>query len=465
MLSRRALLRGGLAAGALGATRCTWISSDDDAPALPAPSASRKRRVAILGAGAAGLAAASRLKDSCDVVVLEARDRIGGRVWTNTSLAVPIDLGAAWIHGADRNPITALARRARLRTVETDYDDVWIYDHDGRRLSPDVAQALARTAGEAMEAVEELGDQIDRDVSMAEALRRVTDTETFDARERRALAWRQATIEAESAADFAEQSLGHADHDEGFEGEDLLFPAGYVKVLEGLARGIDVQLGRRVTRIRHGADGVRLDTDAGEVEADYAVVTLPLGVLKSGAVTFLPDLPAPKKLAIRRLGMGTLDKIAMRFPRRFWPAEPEFLGYMSEGANVIPTYLNFHAISEQPILVAFSAGSAARALEGGTDEAVVGRAMEGLRRMFGRAAADPERAVVTRWSQDPLAAGSYSFIPVGGSPRDHDVLAEPVGERLLFAGEATNRDYPATVHGAYLSGLREAERISPRRDR
>jgi monoamine oxidase len=115
-----------------------------------------------------------------------------------------------------------------------------------------------------------------------------------------------------------------------------------------------------------------------------------------------------------------------------------------------------------PILMAFTGGNFARSTEILSDEDVADGAMGVLRKMFGSSIPEPQDGVRARWGRDPFAFGSYSHIPVGATPRDYDTLAEPVGDRLYFAGEATNRRYPATVHGAFLSGVREANRIAER---
>jgi monoamine oxidase len=210
----------------------------------------------------------------------------------------------------------------------------------------------------------------------------------------------------------------------------------------------------------HGERAIRIETSRGAFEADAAILTAPLGVLQRGAVAFDPPLSEEKRAALGRLGMGVLDKVALRFPRAFWPRERHFVGYASARADEFPVFLNLARGGGAPILVGFAGGSAARELEGRSDAEIAGAAMAVLRRIFGRGVPEPEAAVATRWASDPDALGSYSNLRVGADPADYDRLAAPLaGGRLRFAGEATNRAHPATVHGAYLSGVREAERL------
>jgi monoamine oxidase len=188
-------------------------------------------------------------------------------------------------------------------------------------------------------------------------------------------------------------------------------------------------------------------------------VTLPQGVLKAGYVTFSPALPEEKLRAIERMRMGILNKVYLRFPRIFWPEEPDMLGYVSERKGEWTEWLNIAHYTGQPVLLAFNAADYGRAIEDLTDDEIVAAAMATLRTMFGDDIPEPEAALITRWGADPYAHGSYSFMALGANPDHYDDLAAPVGGRVFFAGEATSADFAATVHGAYLSGLRAAEEI------
>ncbi|RMH16359.1 MAG: FAD-binding protein [Acidobacteria bacterium] len=423
----------------------------------------RAERVVVIGAGAAGLGAAAELQRAgYSVLVIEARDRLGGRIFTDRSLGAPVDLGATWIQGRRGNPISELAARFGVEVAPaTDYDDVALFDR-GRPVDLEI---LARYESELQELLAELerySRGLEEDVSIASGLAELLRDEELTPFEERLLAWFLETLALDAAASADERSLLYAD-DEGFGGGDHLFPGGYEQIVHGLARGLEVRRGERVRRIALRQGGVRVETDRASHDADRAVVTLPLGVLKAspgeGGVSFDPPLPEWKRRAISRLAMGTLDKVALRFPEVFWPAH-DLLGNLDGAGGGLPVFLNLAPHLGAPILVAFSAGPGARRREERSDEAIAGETMEVLRTMAGEAIPAPERLVATRWHRDPFAGGSYSFVPVGARGEDYEALAEPVAGRLFFAGEATNRSYPATVHGAYLSGLREAKRIA-----
>ncbi len=205
---------------------------------------------------------------------------------------------------------------------------------------------------------------------------------------------------------------------------------------------------------------MRVRTTRSTYDADAAVVTLPLGVLQKGDVRFTPALPARKQRAVDRMGMGLLDKCYLRFPRAFWGERYQLFGHIGARTGRWPEWYDVRRVVGEPVLLGFSATDFATHLERLSDREVVADAMSVLRTVFGRSVPDPTGVIVTRWGRDRWSYGSHSHLPPGSSPADHDALAAPVGRRLAFAGEATHRRFPATAHGAYLSGLRAAREVA-----
>lgn len=403
--------------------------------------------VVVVGAGFAGLAAARRLADDgVRVTVLEARDRIGGRAWTDTSLGVPIDLGAAWIHGTDGNPLVDLAAEAGARTVETDFYDALLFDEQGV-VDASAVQAAFEAWGEIVEEIETLSENAGDKASVADGLAEVADLDNP------LIAWNvRSSVVTEYAADPGNLALKWFGREGELDGPDLILPGGYAQLAQHLARGLDIRRGAEVTRIAHDGTRAQIDTSQGAVTADWVIVTVPLGVLKAGTIVFDPPLPETKRRAIERLGFGVLNKVVLAFEDPFWPESADMFGLVGREQPVADV-LNGLSFAGAPVLVALRGGDAARSREALSDREAIGEVLTAMD------APEPTGALVTRWAADPYARGSYSFLAVGSSPADLRALAEPVSERLLFAGEATHEEFFATVHGAYMSGLREAERI------
>ncbi len=418
--------------------------------------------VVVIGAGAAGLGAARLLKaQGYDVLLLEARDRIGGRVWTAQPWnELPLDLGASWIHGTEGNPVAELARQSGIATANTDYNELWLYDSQGELLEEADQIALDELLDEVLAEVRALAEESESELNLQQLVEQVLTDYELSASERQALNYALNTgIEHEFAADLSELSGWYWDEGRQKRGADVLFPGGYDQIITALADGLNIRLGQVVRQISHDASGVRVSSTGGVVLAERAVITLPLGVLKRGTVTFSPALPPRKQAAIQNLGMGLLNKVFLRFPRVFWPEESHLLGYIAANKGEWGEWLNIFHYTGAPVLLGFNAGSYARQLETLSDEAIVAAAMQPLRAMFGARTPDPEAWAISRWAADPFAGGAYSYLPFGASDADYAALAAPVDDRLFFAGEATSRAYAATVHGALLSGEAAARRI------
>lgn len=423
------------------------------------------QRVAVIGAGMAGLAAARALTDAgADVTIYEARSRIGGRVWTSRLWpGLPVDMGASWIHGATGNPLTSLADQAGLSRVPTDYDSAAAFAPGGKEVSPDEPWTM-------VEAAQRRAQKADHDLSLKAAIEALPHWHKLAANERGNL--RQAvhrTIEQEYAADWDQLSARHFDSDTSLSGPDLLFPQGMEALCHWAARGLRLQTGRHLRQLALTPRGVALGFEDGTAEtADRVVLTVPLGVLRAGKIAFAPALSAERQAAIDRLGMGLMVKCWLHFEGPLPWGDVDWLEYVRPGADQAPPWaewINGHPALGANVMLGFCAGRTAEEVERLPPDAAVASAMEVLRDMAGSRALPPLRgAQISRWGQDPASLGAYSYTATGATPQDRAALAGEEWEgRLIFAGEACSPRHPATVHGAWLSGLAAAQNILAQR--
>lgn len=423
--------------------------------------------VLVIGAGIAGLACAAQLQQQgYRVQVLEARNRIGGRLWTsNIWPDVPVDLGASWIHGIDGNPISELADAAGAERVSTYYEKSGFYQRGGlsqadeaqlTRLRLQVKQAIAnfqrrRAQGDAGN---HTADPNAADLSVRAVVSQAFGPLTATQQQQLDFVL-SAEYEQEYGADSELLSARWFDAADEFGGDDQLFVRGYQTIVEHIAKGLHIKQNCVVNQIRHTPDGVTVQSSQGEFSADAVIVTVPLGVLKAGAIQFQPALPAATRSAIAALQMGLLNKCYLRFEQPFWDVNQDWLEYQGERRGEFSEWLSLTRVTGKPVLLGFNAARSAHELEGLSDSALVERAVATLATMLARPIPRPVSYQITRWAQDPYSVGSYSYTPLGATPSQRDDLSAPVG-RLLFAGEACSRDYFGTVHGAYLSGTAAA---------
>ena len=307
--------------------------------------------------------------------------------------------------------------------------------------------------------VEAAADDVDNDIAMGSLIDSIVNQSTLNPAELRQLNYGlNSQIEQEYAADVQELSAWNGLYGEEFGGNDVIFPQGYGQIVQQIAAGLDIRLEQIVTEIAYG-DDVTITTNQGDFTSTYVIVTLPLGVLKKGVVSFSPSLPEEKQMAINKLGMGLLNKTYFLFAEPFWEKDAHFIGHIGEQKGMWAEFMNLYKFIKQPVLLGFNAAEYGRFLETLTDEEVIADGMKILRNIYGDSVPDPLDYFVTRWHADPFAGGSYSFVPPGAGEAEYKAMAKPVANRLFFAGEATHFQYPSTVHGAVLSGYREADRI------
>lgn len=436
-----------------------------NAVSVPRAAGGSPHDVIVIGAGLAGLSAAQRLRaQGRDVVVLEARDRVGGRIWTSTRWAdAPLDLGASWIHGTRGNPLTALADRLAAKRVSTSYDLSRIYDTNGEVLSQRRAADLDGLRTRLHRMLERAQAQ-ERDQSVQQVAEVLLDANASNDSSRLLAFLLSGEIEQEYAGAAHELSAHEYDNSDAFGGDDAVFVDGYRTLVDHLARDTHIANGRVVREIDWTTSPVRISVRGEHGDETYfakkVLVTLPLGVLKAGHVRFVPELPPDKRAAISGLGMGVLNKCYLRFPEAFWPTDVDWIEYIPERPGEWTEWVSFMRVLKLPVLLGFNAADHGREIETWSDARIVADAMRTLRTVYGSGIPAPIDVQITRWASDPYALGSYSFNPVGATPALRGTLARALGKRVYFAGEATDKRYFSTAHGAYLSGMRAAKEMS-----
>ncbi|XP_060175891.1 lysine-specific histone demethylase 1 homolog 1 [Lycium barbarum] len=443
-----------------------------------------KGNVIVIGAGLSGLVAARQLISlGIKVVVLEGRGRPGGRVRSKkmtggqngvVNVVAAADLGGSVLTGINGNPLGVLARQLGVPLHKV-RDICPLYLPNGRTVNPDIDSKVEASFNKLLDRVCKLRQAMlvevkSVDVSLGTALEafRHVYRVAEDPQEQMLLDWHLANLEYANASLMSNLSMAFWDQDDPYEmgGDHCFIPGGNERLIRALAEDIPIFYDRTVESVRYGTDGVLVYAAGGqEYHGDMVLCTVPLGVLKKGNIEFVPELPQRKKDAIERLGFGLLNKVAILFPYDFWGGEIDTFGHLTEDPNMRGEFFLFYSyssVSGGPLLIALVAGEAAVKFEKMSPLESVVRVLEILKGIFspkGIAVPDPLQAVCTRWGQDQFSYGSYSYVAIGASGDDYDILAESVGDRLFFAGEATNKQYPATMHGAFLSGMREAAHI------
>lgn len=471
-LSRRTLLARALAGGAGAlllprAARAARGVFDDGSETVPPPAAGPVERVVVVGAGMAGLAAAQALHDAgVEVVVVEARERLGGRTWTADVGGVAVDLGAAWIHTPDGNPMSRVAALAGVATAEADPTDLtklsgW-EPGTGWVAAPDLALPLILTQT-FYGALPSLRSALGPDASLADAIEPFLDSIPLppgDDRRRAAFALRLLGEQFESgpAEDIALAYYGDTAIE--YAGTDVFPAGGYRALVAWLAAGVDVRLGEVVESIAVDAGGVSVTTAAGTHTGSHAIVTAPLGVLKAGAIAFDPALPAATLAAIDALGFGHFEKVVLRYDEAFWTAADRTNWvHLSATPMQFPLFLDLTPYTGAPTLIALCSDGFAASLAARSDEQVVAEVEGVLATLFGAPLPAPTHAAVSRWGPDPFTRGAYTYVARGATPADFATLATPVAGRLLFAGEHTTATRFGYADGALQTGVREAKRL------
>ncbi|THG28448.1 flavin monoamine oxidase family protein [Naasia lichenicola] len=445
------------------------IDFDDGHSEIPGGIDGPVERVLVIGAGIAGLTVANALMHAgVECVVLEARSRIGGRLHTVDLDGAPVDLGGSWVHEPVGNPMSRFL------------DSVGIGTRPGNPLAtlsafdcatglPISHEEIGLTLDVELEgfegAIDELRERLGPTASVADGIEAYLETTGLDGdRLRRGRQGLLAMIEGDAAGAADDMSLQWLWTQESYDGDFFgdLPDGGYVTAIDAMAAGLDIRRAWPAVSIEIADEGVVVSSASGEtLTGSHVVVTVPLGVLKSGALDVSPALPPERTEAIDRLGFGRYEKVAMAFAEPFWREVGWSHGVLfpTKASEPAMWVFDHDAFRGNPILECHVFHSAAHHTTGRSGADAVGWVTGMLSDAIGLPCPEPVAVAVTGWVDDPFALGAYAHVPPGASNSDLDLLGDPLAGRLLFAGEHTQSARVGYADGAMRSGVREAKRL------
>jgi polyamine oxidase len=474
--SRRSILQLGSASG-LGMLLAACGIARADAPVRRWDDGTRKigaavpgavARVIVVGAGVAGLTAARALRlAGVEVVVLEAKDRVGGRTHTVDVAGAAADLGAAWVHPGYRSPLWPILKAAGATLapakVTEMYRNASFFDlpagaFAGPALTKEFQDALSRfdTQVGAL-AASRLGAILTLEQGIARLMPDVSPLV------RNTMGRFLASFDGSSADQVGLAAFADFYLDQALRERDKFPSGGYRSLVGFLASGLDIRLSTPVQAIHDTGAGIEVLAGEEVHRASHVIVTVPLGVLKANAVRFMPALTADKQRAIQTIGFGVFEKVALGYDRVFWAPSPSG-GYAiaDVAADQWLSLLDLDRWQQRPALVAVTTGRHALSVLRVSPQDRAAQVAAIVKAAFGRDTPDPVSFAASDWHGDPYTRGCYSNVPRNADGREFVsaivALSRPQG-RVLFAGEATSVEHLAIVDGAFESGVREAKRL------
>lgn len=431
MLDRRCFVAATAASAALGlAGRAFARAADYD--------------VIIIGAGVAGLAAAQQMQQlGRSFVVLEARERIGGRAWTQDFMGAPVDRGAHWLHNAEVNPLVRIAKAKNLGLTKSTRDEGRLFEGPGQ-LARGAEKAISRSDN-ALERAFRRSSRSGSDASLG----------SFAIGDGALAAKLIAFAIGEEPEKIAARDVAMMAAD----GTDLAIEGGMGRFIQRIGATVPVTLNARVEQIDWSApSSVTVTGTFGSLRARSCLITVPPAVLVAqSGIRFLPPLPQAKQAAIARLPMGVFTKVSLKLdsPMTELPLYSIDAARFSEG--------HLHALHHAPgsgLVTLMLGGNAARDIIEAGEAAAIAEAQAVLAAVAGSSAVSKVRGgLLSEWRSDPLALGSYAYVtPGSGDPREE--FERPVEERLYFAGDTVGGDLSMSVGGAWTSGCATANAIA-----
>lgn len=419
--------------------------------------------IIVIGAGISGLSCACKLKQSGkDVLVLEAKERIGGRLHSTHEGDV-FDLGASWIHGIEGNPIWEIAQKNNIQTAVFNYIDPDFIHENGQAFTVQEKQEFLDSVEWVKQQLLE-SEQASAQIALVEILAKLKiNSLSFSPDQLKNLLY--SSFERLAQDPFATELnylSSHFQKYEGyFEGDEVIFPQGYSQILNVLSKDIVIKNNVQVCQVILEGDIARvIDSNGVAYLASKVVVSVPLGILKNKKIEFSPKLPKQHENAISKIGFGSFNKVFFELEDSLnlqSNSESNSFYYWVNGAwfNI----LDLSKIYSKPMYLMLFGGTQSEFIDEVVDTQVWDFIYKNLNTSLENLPNKPKRIFITRWGADEFSYGSFSFPSICHHENLVATLNEPVDDRVFFTGEHCSLKYAGTVHGAYLNGLETADKI------
>ena len=437
----------------------------------------------VIGAGIAGISAAKKLHDSGkQVIVFEAKERIGGRIHSINHQQDVFDLGASWIHGIQNNPIYDFSQKLKIQTKVLNYDTAQYFHSNGEAFNEAQVIEFEKHIKKISQLLNEFTNNIQLNsqteqfsINAEEALQRIIANLDFENLVFENLAIAEQDLKTYlyayfkfAANDPYASELNQLAPDflnfEGYcEGDEVIFPQGYFQVVDHLAQDLAIQTNVEIKQILIEDEHVKIiDQNNMTYLGAKVVIAVPLGVLKKQQIEFIPPLDEHYETSIKKSGFGSFNKVFFQLntPLALNPNEHQhYNSHFYFYDDVCFNIFDLSHVYDKPCYLVMLGGEVSNWVDHASDEDVWSLIANRLEQLFHTRIARPSKLIVTRWGADPHTHGAFSY-PALGQTIEHQYLWQKSIQNLIFfAGEHCHAQYPATVHGAYLSGLDTAKKI------
>lgn len=416
--------------------------------------------IIIIGAGISGISCAKHLQDSkSEIIVLEARDRIGGRIHSIDFETEIFDLGASWIHGIQNNPIWEIVQKEQIKTVIFNYDVSVFLHENGTYFSDSEKKDFLHYISK----IEKILKHSQGNTALDSVLLGLDSLEIKNKLLKNKIKQFFERIANDPfATDLSCLASNYQEYEGYFSGDEVIFPNGYAEVIQKIAEGIDIRCNISIKKIIQQEEYIEIFDDKGNsYVASKIVVTVPLGVLKAQDIQFVPPLSDQYKNAIHMMGFGSFNKVFFQLnePLDFTQLYSSNTNYFFWSGGYCFNILDLSKIYKKPTYLILFGGKQSIFLDSSTDEDVWKFIKIHLQSYSCSLEHEPNKLLITRWGADIFSYGAFSFPALNHTSALTRILNNPIENRIFFSGEHCSLTYAGTVHGAYIHGKEVATRI------